>query len=590
MRPDGGMRIRGWKTIAAFSAAFLALLTLSGPAQAQAAVTSEVQRDALQQQERILRDQEERRRLLEGQHEERLRRPPSVEPAAPLAPSAFPDGTTCFTAQAIDLDGIAAADRADFEDVLAPYVGRCLTLKDVDDIVRAVTNLYVELGYVTTRVYIPSQDVASGTLRLVIIEGVLERLNMDGVGPDDRRLTTAFPGLEGEVLNLRDLEQGLDQMNRLRSNNVTMSLEPGENPGGSVVALTNEAGRRVYASFDIDNAGSEAVGEAQAVAQVEFNDILRVNDLWTIEGRTSLARDRDRRTSNSFSALVSVPYGAWTATANGSWFDYRSPITSLRQTFQTSGASRQIGGRLERLLHRDGVGKTSLAVGLGVKDSVSYIEDLRLDTGSRRLTVLTSDLRHDRRVGDGVASASIGYARGLRLLNPEKDREDDGAKPRAQFEKWVADANYRRPLPVPPLDLSWQVAGRAQWTRDTLYSAERIGVGGLSSVRGFKEETLGGDNGAYLRNDLILTLPATGWAGFDEVFGRIRATAAYDIGASAVTASEPYAAGWLEGVALALSATGGVVSFDVTWARPLRAPSFIRRDEDAVYVSVGLAY
>lgn len=581
---------RGSRTARGWCAVLLATAIVQTDASAQTTVAPEVRQDVLKQQERILRDQEERRRLLEGRHEERLHRPPAPTTAAPPEPSAFPDGTTCFTARAIAFEGMTAVTRDAFDDIVAPYIGRCLTLKDVDDIVRAVTNRYVDLGYVTTRVYIPSQDVANGTLRLVVVEGVLERLNMDGVGPDDHRLAMAFPGLEGDVLNLRDLEQGLDQMNRLRSNNVTMSLEPGAKAGGTVVELKNDASRRLHASLSFDNAGTEAVGEIQSVAQMELNDILRLNDLWTIEGRTSLTEDRDRRTSNSLTALVSVPYGYWTATFNGSWFDYRSPLASLRQTFQTSGSSRQAGGRIDRLLHRDTVGKTSLGVGLTVKDTTSYIEDLRLETGSRRLTALTVDLRHDRRVGDGVASLGIGYARGLRLLNPEKDREDDGAKPRAQFEKFVADASYRRPLPVPPLDLAWQVAGRAQWSRDTLYSSERIGVGGLSSVRGFKEETLGADSGASLRNDLILTLPATGWAGFDDLFGRLQASVAHDIGASAATASEPYAGGWLEGVAVALSASGGVLTFDASWARPLRSPSFIRRDEDAVYISVGLAY
>ncbi len=40
-------------------------------------------------------------------------------------------------------------------------------------------------------------------------------------------LKTAIIGAEGKPLNLRDLEQALDQINKLQSNNATMNIYPG---------------------------------------------------------------------------------------------------------------------------------------------------------------------------------------------------------------------------------------------------------------------------------------------------------------------------------------------------------------------------
>ena len=41
----------------------------------------------------------------------------------------------------------------------------------------------------------------------------------------------------GEPLNLRDLEQGLDQLNRLRSVDLTADIAPGSQPGASRIIL-----------------------------------------------------------------------------------------------------------------------------------------------------------------------------------------------------------------------------------------------------------------------------------------------------------------------------------------------------------------
>ncbi len=48
-------------------------------------------------------------------------------------------------------------------------------------------------------------------------------------GAAKRELTMAFPGLEGHILNLRDIEQGMEQINRTRATPVQIEIQPGEN-------------------------------------------------------------------------------------------------------------------------------------------------------------------------------------------------------------------------------------------------------------------------------------------------------------------------------------------------------------------------
>lgn len=92
----------------------------------------------------------------------------------------------------------------------------------------------------TSRAYLPQQDMSKGHLQVLVVEGKLEGLKgADNSKLTDRELAMAFPGKSGEILNLREIEQAVDQLNRLPSNQAQMELTPGEAVGGSSVLVKN---------------------------------------------------------------------------------------------------------------------------------------------------------------------------------------------------------------------------------------------------------------------------------------------------------------------------------------------------------------
>lgn len=571
------------------AACVVGMTCVAGGAWAQS-VPGPADLDAIQrQQQQILRDQEERQRLLEEERRSRTRTAPKPRPEE-AAPSGQQGDARCFEVARITLEGISETSLGDVSDLLAANSGRCLGLAEIDALVRALTNRYVELGYSTTRVYIPQQDLGSGVLRLIVREGRVETLKLDEPGPHGGRLATAFPGVEGEVLNLRDIEQGLDQINRLRANDASMEITPGSTPGASTVTIRNRRQARWFAAAGVDNSGSKSSGEHQAYSQLEMDDAVGLNDLWSLDARRSLDDESGIRKSESLSGFVSVPFGYWTASLSASWFDYRSPVTGSVQTFETSGATRTWKARLERVVHRDAVSKTSVSGAFALKDTFNYVEDTRLDASSRRLAIATVDVAHSRRILGGALSLGLAHDAGLHTMGAESDAGRDPDAPEAQFEKWTADASYWHPLPAPEgYALSWASAARGQWTPDTLHSTERISIGSQYSVRGFKEQSASGDVGGYLRNDLSLTLPASGDADFDRLFGRISLGLGYDVGAIRRDRADAYERGRLSGAALSVS-SGGRIPIRAVWARPISAPSFIARDDNVFYVSMGVSF
>lgn len=201
----------------------LALLCLSPLNPAYGAPTPGETDLIRERQDRLL--EEQRRRL------EELKELPGkeVKPAAPTAPA----DTRCFPIKNIELNGADSLSESEKNRLLKPYIGQCLGVTQLNELLKVITDHYIEKGLVTSRAYLPQQDLSGGHLKVLVVEGKLEGLKgAEGSKLSDRELGMAFPGKTGELVNLREIEQLVDQLNRLPSNQAQMELAPGKKRWG----------------------------------------------------------------------------------------------------------------------------------------------------------------------------------------------------------------------------------------------------------------------------------------------------------------------------------------------------------------------
>lgn len=105
-----------------------------------------------------------------------------------------------------------------------------------------------------------------------------------------RQFLTIFPGVQGSVLQLRDIEQGLEQLNRLPSNNAAMRIEPGAKAGASRVLISNVQKRTWRLSAGVDNLGQESTGLAQYTLGFEKDNFLGCNDQLAVYWTSAMPR------------------------------------------------------------------------------------------------------------------------------------------------------------------------------------------------------------------------------------------------------------------------------------------------------------
>jgi len=117
----------------------------------------------------LIRDRQEH--LLQEQQKrlEELRILPN-HPPQPQPEST--DETRCFHVQEIQLQGAEHIRAAAQEKLLKPFIGQCLGASGIDALLKAITGYYLNRGYITSRAYLPEQNLSSGILRIVVIENL----------------------------------------------------------------------------------------------------------------------------------------------------------------------------------------------------------------------------------------------------------------------------------------------------------------------------------------------------------------------------------------------------------------------------------
>ncbi|WP_460149875.1 ShlB/FhaC/HecB family hemolysin secretion/activation protein [Pseudomonas sp. S3_A03] len=551
------------------------LLTYVSLNSAMAAPTPGDQDLIRDRQNRLL--EEQRRRL------EELQDLPG-KGSTPEAP-ALPADTRCFPIQDIELKGADSLSAADRARLLKPYLGQCLGVAQLNQLLKVITDYYIAKGRVTSRAYLPQQDLSSGHLQVLVVEGKLEGIKgAQGSTVTDRELAMAFPGKVGEALNLREVEQLVDQLSRLPSKQAQMELSPGAQIGGSEVLVRNQPQKPWRASLSRNNDGQKSTGEQQWGAGLEWDSPLGLADQLILRGGHDAISDHQKTSKNSM-LYYNVPWDWWNFSYTYSESDYRTPGSVDDFKYKQWGDSQNHQLRAERVVHRDDVSKTSVNVGLTHLRTNNYINDTRLDVSSNRLSEFQVGVSHGRRIGSAFVNLDVGMQNGIGAFDAQKDEQTrirGNLTPTPRYRKYTATLSYLQPFTLWGESLSFSSLATGQRSEDVLYAPQRMSLGGSYSVRGFKDQQLNGDSGGYWRNEVRWARPVTlDW--MRPAFAEYGASVGYDQGVIRNDRYNEDQHGRVSSNSLELFARGKHVSTSVTFAHSLERPGVVTEREAPIY-------
>lgn len=549
-----------------------------------------------QQSEQLLREQQRQLMMEERERNlEELER--SLTPIEPPTPRPVPEKEApqpCFDITRIELRGADNLFEFEKQALIEPYLNRCLTAQDIDKLRVDIDRYYIEQGWILTRAYLlPGQNLKEGVLIFKVLEGKIDRIKLNDNSLGDRlQAYMAFPGMQDEVAYIRDIEQGLEQINRLASNRATVDIVPAKDkPGYGNILVTNKPRNRFRYYAGYHNLGAQSTGQEQGSLTADVDNLLYLNDNWRLSASEYTGNDTDQQDSDSVSLNLGIPYGYWILQLNSARSTYLTTIRDTSGDFRLSGDATTHKLAASRVVHRDKYSKTSLGVDLTHKDNNTFLEDVRLDTSSRKLTIITLDARHMSRRPGKLWLFNLSYSRGMDLFDAVRDGpvRDDNV-PRGQFERWGVDVSTVLDMDWLGNDWSYRGILAGQYSRDPLFGSEQISLGDSGSVRGFRNSPVAGDSGIYLRNDLVWQpAPDSRW------LKGLRLSLGVDGGL--VRAKNDNIANSGEGDAVLTGLALGVqhslgwarhqhLSWSATWAVPLSHPDYIQTDSSVFYAQL----
>ncbi|MGO3908937.1 ShlB/FhaC/HecB family hemolysin secretion/activation protein [Huaxiibacter chinensis] len=535
-----------------------------------AALLSPADRTSIQEQQQQRLDENQRQRQ---ELERSIVLPPPVKPDSVSAPHG-----PCFLITRIELSGSTLLSAPAKTRLLAPWLNQCLDVARLNKLTDAVSSWYISRGYITSRAFLTEQDLTSGVLHLAVLEGKLQQIRLEGVPA--RTLKMTFPGLEGKILNLRDIEQGMEQLNRVRKTPVEIEILPGDQQGYSVVNLTATPEFPLTGSVSFDNSGQKSTGTGQLSGALFGNNLLGLADKWFISGGRSSDFSNSGDAQN-FAAGVSLPYGYGLLDYSYSWSNYLSTIDNNGYFWRSTGDTETHRLNGSWVLFRNGDIKTGVSAGITHRINHNYLNDVLLDTSSRKLSSFSLGINHTQKVASGVATFNPAFTQGVPWLGAEDDNDKHGDVPKAEFRRWSVNGSFQRPVAD---KLWWLTSVYFQWSPDRLYGSERLTLGGETSVRGYKEQYISGDNGGYWRNELNWSLFTLPWV------GDVGLLAAVDGGWLKKDGFDRYASGTLWGAAMGLTTVNRWVTSQFTVGTPVNYPDWLAPDHLTIYYRVSVAF
>ncbi|HEY4315980.1 MAG TPA: ShlB/FhaC/HecB family hemolysin secretion/activation protein [Herbaspirillum sp.] len=474
-----------------------------------------------------LRRQEQRERAVSDQlnnarPDVRLPRATAVVPAP-----ADQSDTPCFPISRLKLVGDSAARFAWALRSADGLLSACIGSHGVNAIIGALQNTLISAGYVTTRVVAAPQDLRNGELTLTVVPGRIRAIRFvvpkDGsrqwLGPT---YSSSLPTSPGNILNLRDIEQALENFKRVPTAEADIQIAPGDQPGQSDLMIQWHESLPLRLSLSMDDSGSKATGKYQGNATLFIDNPFGINDLFYVNVSHDLQAHGNGRGTHNLAVSYSLPIGYWELAATASKYRYYQSVAGANQSYVYGGTSSNADLKLTRVVYRDTSRKISASIDGYQRINRNFIDDTEVEVQHRRMGGFVYTLADKEFIGDATLEGTLSYKQGTgafgSMAAPEELFGEGTARPRIVN----ADIELSLPFTVESSHFQYQGSWRAQWNRTPLILQDQFSIGGRYTVRGFDGESgLLAERGQLLRNDIGWNIGNTGqqpYAGIDYAY------------------------------------------------------------------------
>jgi hemolysin activation/secretion protein len=447
--------------------------------------------------------------------------PSSVDSDAVLGAYRQELPTSRVEVKRVAVSGNTVLDAAEIEAVTAAHAGRTMSLEEIEALRRQLTMLYIDKGYVNSGVVLAKQPLTTdGVLQFDAVEGRLTSVELNGNRYlSDKYITRRLERKLGPVLNVAEVEESLRLMQTWPMvGTVNAEVLPGDAPGSGVLDLQVRENDPLTITVGADNHRSPSVGETQGVVSVVHRSLTHHGDYLNLSYGVADGLD-------DIYAAYGLPLTAGDLTFEAFYSKGTSDIVEAPfDTLDIVSRTESYGGRFYRPIAKSLTQLVTLSLEFEHKESRSTLLGIPFSfspgeiDGQSEVSAVRLGLDWSRRWTRDAIATRLTVSQGVSWLESTDNSELPGGLPDSDFTTYLLQAEYAH-------QFAWrnsQLLGRVtvQDSQDPLLPVEKLTIGGVRTVRGYRENQLVRDEGiiASLEYRVPLFVDDTGASRIGLVF------------------------------------------------------------------------
>lgn len=374
----------------------------------------------------------------------------------------------------------------ELSDIKTKYTNKKMSIDDINAMLVEINDLYKKKNYITAKAILPPQTIKGGVLNIELLEGKIGKIVIKGNKFTRKSyITGKFSQKPGEVFDVKKLEKDIINFNNNNDVKLKGKVQAGEQYSQTDIYLKAYESNPFHFVPTFDNTGRESVGILKSGIAISDDSLFGYRDNLTLG--TSLARG----TTGAY-ASYGFPVGNKGTKINGLFsYNHIKIVEGDFEPLRVTGNSFIYGVDVSHPLVSNKRVEVNGDIGFNFKESTTFFDKYRTyDTPVRTINAGLNAQINDR---SGVWHTGHNFVTGLEILGGSQ-----------AFFKYEGSLYRVQRLPFGIIGLI--KASTLLSPTDKLPSIEQYQVGGSSSIRGFSEGLLTGNNGYFTSAQFILPL------------------------------------------------------------------------------------
>ncbi len=421
--------------------------------------------------------------------------------------STFPQETPCFQINELILSD-DFLDNNELKKIENQVVGQCLGMNGLKKAAVLFQDYYINAGYITTRVEIPTQDLSTKKLKLTVVPGRISEIVV--AGNDISKWILPFS--VGDILNIRDLEQGLENIQRTPEVDVKINILPGSENGSSKVVINTQRKKKWSLRASYNNFGDQSTGSELIGGTSYLYNVTGLSDLYYLAGTGSQTGGY-----KNVSTYYSVPFGYYDLSLYYSKSKSHQGIDIGAYTFDYIGKTEYFSLKGNRMLYRNVNSKLSASAEL-IRRKYDYtLGGTELVLQKRDMGNVRLGVNYKRNFTGAALDSTVTWQRFTKAFGGTDTPDMRTGTVSKESQIVNLNVNYVKWLTMLPVNAYYELNFGAQYSPDNLTLQDQFTIGDRWSVRGFQNsDGIYGNKGFFLQNTLNAV---TGYKGLIPYIG-----------------------------------------------------------------------